>query len=291
MPLAAIRSRFAPITPAAGPADAPPGAERCVTCGRPAGTPYCPRCGERRAGDRPVHVRELFEELWGSFVSIDGRVVRSFCMLVRHPGALTAAYLRGERRPYLTPLGVFFSVNALFFVFATAHGFNGFTAPLASHLNDFRHHEIAQRLVNARLAARHVSMTTYASAFDAVVANQSKTLLLALVPIFAAFAMIVQLPRRRPALQHVAFALHAVSAWLLSLMATYYALAYGVRYTLLAALWLYARLTPTYAANFRLGVGDGTFGLLAGAMFFAWLAPALRRRSRALLFFTAFWAT
>ena len=321
MTLDAIRSRFAPLTPhAATAAPPPPDASvddaTCVSCRRPADTPYCPHCGERRAGDRPLHVRELFEELWGTFVSIDGRVARTFWTLLRHPGALTAAYVRGERRRYLTPLGVFFSVNALFFVFATAHGFTGFTAPLNSHLHDFAHQALAQRLVGARLAQRHTTLAAYATAFDAVAAGQSRTLLLALVPVFAACAAIATVPHRRPALQHVTFALHAVSVVLLASMTAYYGLVYGSRYVVSAVLWIRTWFVSAHHEPRTYELGDGAFTSIIALMFFAWLAPAVRRvygggwpatlvrgaaltyslrlalqAYQALLFFTAYWTT
>ena len=319
MPLDAFRFGFAPLTPhvaapVTGPAESAGDTVRCVTCDRPADTPFCPHCGERRAGDRPLRLRELADEVWGTFVAVDGRVVRSFWTLLRHPGALTAAYVRGERRRYLTPLGVFLSVNALFFVFATAHGFDGFTAPLANHLTYGSHRALARHLVNARLAERHTSMAAYASVFDAVAANQAKTLLLALVPLFAVWAACVQLPRRRPAVQHVVFALHALSVWLLALMASYY-IAYAYVYGLKAAAVVRAWLAGG-APHGRYAFGDETLTPIEGVLMFAWLALAVRRvygggrvasalraaglivslplllsAYRLLVFFTAYWTT
>src|SRR5437868_637365 len=101
MTLPTVRRPIAYAPPVASAADV----ERCVTCGAStAGTPYCATCGERRAADRPRSLAALGEELWDAFSPVDGRIARTLWSLVRRPGELTVAYMRGVRLPYVPPL-------------------------------------------------------------------------------------------------------------------------------------------------------------------------------------------
>lgn len=213
MPLAAIRSRFAPLTPRMADAkDISPAAERCVTCGRPAGTPYCPHCGERRAADRVYTLGALAAEVWDRVTPADGRVLRSLWTLVRHPGALTDAYMNGVRQPFLAPLGVFFAVNGAFFAAAGPLHLDVLSKPLATHVRYNFYAGTASAMVRQRVTQQHTTFSAYAQRFDAAVETQSRTLVVAMVPAFAALIALSQVRRRRPAAQHLAFGFRAVAA-------------------------------------------------------------------------------
>lgn len=192
--------------------------EPCVTCGRPAGSAYCPHCGERRAADRRYTLGALAEEAVDALSPADGRGLRTAWLLLRRPGALTAAYVRGVRQPYLAPLKLFLLVNLAYFAFVAVTHQPVFTTRLVSHLYRSPYEATAQRLVAARLAARGTTEAAYRERFDAAAETQAKSLVGLLVPGFALAVALVQVRRRRPALHHLTFALHSVAALLVVLM-------------------------------------------------------------------------
>ena len=51
------------------------------------------------------------------------------------PGQLTAAFISGERRRYITPLALFFIGNATFVGIQSLTGTNVLSSPLNSHLH------------------------------------------------------------------------------------------------------------------------------------------------------------
>src|SRR5919107_6149533 len=110
---------LAPPSQYAPPLGASAALDRCVTCGAPAGTPFCPTCGERRGADRPRSLAALGEELWDAFSPVDGRIARTLASLVRRPGELTSAYMRGVRLPFVPPLRLFLLVNLAYFLYAS----------------------------------------------------------------------------------------------------------------------------------------------------------------------------
>jgi len=230
------------------PRDAPPPAlepvvETCVTCGAPAGTPYCARCGERRAADRPYTWHSLVDELWDAFSPVDGRVGRTLLTLLRRPGELTAAYMRGVRMPYVPPLRLFLLVNVVFFLNASigervrialpharawTGGNRSFDTPLWVHLTNTAHARVARRLVRQHVPPRRGESAIaynaridrdYRPRFDAESTTQAKTLLIAMVPMFALLIGAVEWRRRRHAVQHLVLATHAIALLLLIVVA------------------------------------------------------------------------
>ena len=97
---------------------APPRLERplppCPECGAPVAGAFCGACGQKAEALRqPVHhfLRDSFVEFFG----LDGRVWRTFSALMVRPGALTVAYVGGQRQRYLRPLRVYLTSTLLFF--------------------------------------------------------------------------------------------------------------------------------------------------------------------------------
>jgi hypothetical protein len=116
--------------------------ERCVTCDRELATPFCASCGERRASDRKYSLGEFGAEAMEAFLSFDGRVIRTFAALLRRPGELTAAYMRGVRLPYLAPLQCFLLFNLAYAVQHVVFSLHVFAfllclAPLAHYSIDY----------------------------------------------------------------------------------------------------------------------------------------------------------
>lgn len=192
--------------------------ERCATCGAAIATPFCPGCGEQRASERHYTLRHLGEELFETLFHADGRAIRTVRTLITRPGELTAAYMRGTRRPYIAPLQLFFLANVVFFVWVAITHTNMFSTPLQFHVNGAFYSDLARPLVESRLAARHVSYDDYARVFDHAATLQAKSLIILMIPMLAVLTAVITLPRRRPAAQHVIFALHTMTAVLIMIM-------------------------------------------------------------------------
>src|SRR4051794_8943241 len=79
----------------------------CPTCGTVLRTVFCPRCGEHRLQPDELTLRGLLRQLAAALSSADGRLLRSLRDLVMRPGALTAAYQEGQRKPYFAPVPLF----------------------------------------------------------------------------------------------------------------------------------------------------------------------------------------
>lgn len=222
---------------------APPELETCVTCGQEIDSPFCASCGERRASDRTYSVWEFIKDhVIESVANLDGRAIRTFKALAIKPGELTREFMRGSRLPYLAPLQLFLLCNLAFFVWAAWSQQRIFDTQLVVHTGGQPYSVVAKRLVAARLAATHEDSTVYMARFDAVGAAQARSLVIAMVPMFAVVIGIATLRLRRPqvpVVQHVVFVLHFFAFWFLSFIVAQYLINYPLN-ALLTAL----KVTP-----------------------------------------------
>ncbi len=195
----------------------------CPECGEPIEERFCPRCGEKRVEARDYSLRHFLGEAVNVFANLESPIPRSFAALIFRPGLLTAEYLAGRRKRYLKPLQVFVLCNVIFFFAQPLTGFNTLTTPLNVHMSGMPYRERAQRMVGGELARRQVPLEEYRARFDAVIQNQAKSLVIVMALMFAFFLLPLYWRRRRHLVEHLVFATHFYSFYLLLLLALRFA--------------------------------------------------------------------
>ncbi len=189
----------------------------CPTCNVPVATPFCPTCGEHALHTRELTLRALFEQLFEAFTNIDGRLIRSFRFLVSRPGALTIAYLKGQRKPYIGPVALFLIINVIFFAVESMTGGEVFTTPLESHLKTQPWSEAIQGVVAGRLQEQGTTLAAYEPVFDQAIASKARSLIILMALAFSIAPALVFMRSRRPLMAHVVFSLHFYAFLLLLL--------------------------------------------------------------------------
>jgi hypothetical protein len=187
----------------------------CPNCKIEAATPFCATCGERRLQPRDLSLHDLFDHIFKSLSSVDARLIRSLRMLVNRPGALTVAYLEGQRKPYIGPFSLFVLANLLFFAAQSVSETKVFSTGLESHLQHQDWSGLAQQLVDGRLAAKQTTLEIYAPLFNAAVALNAKSLIILMVLPFALLATLLFYRSRLPMAAHAVFSLHLYAFLLL----------------------------------------------------------------------------
>lgn len=89
--------------------------ERCPSCAEPARGRFCAKCGQSHADVRVPFGKWLRDYIDDTF-HLDSNLVRSLVMLVRRPGALTAAYLEGRRSAYVRPFRLYLTASFFYFL-------------------------------------------------------------------------------------------------------------------------------------------------------------------------------
>jgi len=191
----------------------------CAKCQRTVATRYCPDCGEARIQPVDLSLKHLLGEVYRAITSIDSKLLRTIRSLLFHPGFLTNAYLHGPRKPYIAPFQLFLIANVAFFAVQSWASIKIFSTPLLSHLHHQDWSELAQQLVNRKIAEQGLSLAEYAVRFDQAAALNAKSLVILMALPFALLVMLLLGSKARPAVIHLFFALQFYAFELLLLSA------------------------------------------------------------------------
>ena len=197
----------------------------CITCGQHATGNFCAHCGEKRRGDHDFSLRHVLAEAAEAFFHIDSKIFLTLKTLITKPGKLTAEFFLGRRKPYMSPLQTFFVCNLIFFVLQPWTGLEILAPPLRAYENNFFLNGAVTRLVDQRLANKHLSRNNpeqfreFSDRFERVAHLQAKSLILVLAVMMAMVIAILNFRRRVYFSQHIVFSLHVYAWWLLWLLA------------------------------------------------------------------------
>ncbi len=89
----------------------------CRNCQQPLSSRYCGDCGQKGFHHEDYKLSNYAAQAFNELFSLDSRTFKSFLMLLLKPGYLTAEYLAGRQKAYLSPLRIFLVCSALFFFF------------------------------------------------------------------------------------------------------------------------------------------------------------------------------
>ena len=167
-------------------------------------------------------MQEFLHELAEEFLHWDGKLGRTFRLLITRPGALTKEYLAGRRIGYISPLRVYLTCSVLFFFLSAtipetqvdAQGRQVHRG--AVHVGQSTPRELAELDslgVHAPLPQRwwlaHLARALRSpDRLTAAVQSSIPRTMFVLVPLFAVMMGIAYRTRRRRYPQHLAFALH-----------------------------------------------------------------------------------
>ena len=222
----------------------------CPTCREERATHFCGRCGEKRLDHHDLTIAGLLGHALESLTNVDGRVFRSVRDLVTRPGALTAAYMRGQRRPYVAPFQMFLVTNVLFFVLQSALGFQVLSNDLGSHIGTWKgshqfYSAIARPIADRRMAATGRTIEQYTDVFNHAVRVNAKGLVVAMVPLVG-LVLLAFFPRARyPVTTATVLALHLLAFFLLleTLLMPLLGVPAGMLLSALSVGWLWDPLT------------------------------------------------
>ncbi|MFM0006495.1 DUF3667 domain-containing protein [Paraburkholderia dipogonis] len=187
----------------------------CPTCANHVTTPFCPQCGESPLRPPDLTLRAIGAKVLHAATSIDGRLISTMWVLLRHPGELTVAHLNGKRMPYVPPFQLFLIANAFFFAMQSLTDTQIFGSTLESHLHHQDWSSLAQSLVAERVAKLGTSLRQYTTTFDRAAVLNAKSLIILMVVPFTLLLWMTSLRARKPFVAFVYFSLHLYTFLLL----------------------------------------------------------------------------
>ncbi len=220
--------------------------KHCPSCEQTLIGQFCHHCGEKAFVTKDLSFNKVSQHVFTSVTEVDGKLVKSFWLLLSRPGQLTIDYMVGRRKNRLSPFQLLLLVNILFFLVAAFRGNTAFTTNLIYHTNstNFIHQPIASKLVSDHLATSNESRESFANRFNAVAEIQAKSLVVLMVPMFALLVLLLYLKQPFPVVGSLVFATHLFSYML-------------IIHALVAP--LISKLMAWGVATFSLAVGEGVF--------------------------------
>ncbi len=187
----------------------------CASCGTPLQGRWCHVCGEKAIEPGDLTVSRYVRDLTSKAFDADSRVYRTVRTLVFEPGRLTAEYLAGRRKSYMSPVGLFLLMNILFFVVQPFVNINTFNSTLHAQTHWYPYSDWAQGLVDASVAKTGLEFSEYQRLFDVSSERLAKTLIFIQVPLLACCVLLLRLPRPGDCFRHLIFLTHTYALILL----------------------------------------------------------------------------
>ena len=195
-----------------------PGSEKiptpCQSCGMLRASRYCPSCGERSVEKADLGLLAFLKDAFHFQTHMDNRVVATLGMLLRHPGAMTEAWIQGRRRDFAKPIQLFVVVNLVFFLLAPKLGILLFTVSSwtpGKGLPGLSAEQLLQK--QAELGYSPEQMV---HALNHALDPHKKWFFLILIPLATLLLWCLH-PRRR-VVEHLVFAIHHASCVFLYLL-------------------------------------------------------------------------
>jgi len=176
----------------------------CANCNAACPGRYCPACGQKTPSDEDRRLGPLLLGIFTELTSVDGRFWRTLVALMFKPGWLTREYFDGRRARYMAPVTLFLIANALYFL---SPGLSDFDLTLVEQTAQ-AHSRWTRSLLDAKLAAKGLSLQAYAPVYAVASGNVGKLLLIVHVPFIALALALFASKTRRYFADHVVAALH-----------------------------------------------------------------------------------
>lgn len=94
-------------------------AERCLNCGAELSGEYCSACGQKKLDPRDLSVKRFGGHLVDELTDLQSnKILRTLSTLLFRPGLLTSEYLAGRKKRYITPVRLYLTFSAIYFLFA-----------------------------------------------------------------------------------------------------------------------------------------------------------------------------
>ena len=194
-------------------------AAKCPSCDHTSSGRFCSSCGEDKGRSKNYSLVGHLGETFKVITNIESGFFRSFRVLITKPGLLTSEYFAGRRKPFLKPLQLFLFCNIIFFFVQSYTRFNTLSTPLYVHTHQLPYSDYARGKVNKAILERGTTFREYQARFDATIENQSKTLVVLMIPMFALILQVLYWRAGRYFVEHLVFSIHFFSSFLLLLSA------------------------------------------------------------------------
>ncbi len=158
--------------------------------------------------DEDYSIRSYLAEISTAITLLESKVLRSVWLVVSKPGYLSTQYLRRRVR-YMKPLQLFIFLNVVYYFSLTLFSATTFATPLATQLHMNNYYPSSPISRSTRNCRRSRSATKlFEQKYNKKTSVLSRTLIFALIPIFALVFYVLFFRKRRYIVEHAVIATH-----------------------------------------------------------------------------------
>lgn len=225
----------------------------CPNCDHVANSPYCSNCGQHQT-EHNAGLKTLLHEFLDEFFRLDSKLLRTLGPLVARPGFLTCEWSRGKRIRYISPLKLYITLSALFFLVISMR----FSSMPLMHVTRTTPTEAAAATTTASnpianfINRRSLSLSRAdPAAVTQKFIGRLPTTNFFLIPVFAVLFHVLFWNRRRFYVENLVFTLHYY-AFGFAALAISMAMPFGAM-RLGAAVWILVYLALALKRNYEEG--------------------------------------
>jgi hypothetical protein len=154
-----------------------------------------------------LSLRHLAGEAAEHVSSLDVKLLRTLVVLLRRPGELTRAYVRGARTLYARPVQLFLLINVAFFFAASPLGVFRYELP-ATVPQSVPTRTVHGRILLAKMKERGTTWDDMRTRYNESVDRRKRELISLWVLAFGLGLALLQIRRRRYLAEHLVFSVH-----------------------------------------------------------------------------------
>jgi hypothetical protein len=189
----------------------------CKNCANEFDGNFCPNCGEKKLSKHDLSIGHFFQEGLESFVHLDNKILRTLKVLLLKPGKLSLDFVEGKRVRHMKPLQLFLVLNLLLFLSPV----NPFSLPLYNYVTyePFTYFN-TKEIVQNKLKETNNSIEELTVHFNQTMHTASKTFIFIYIPFYALIFFLFFWYRKKNFTEHLVFATHFISFYLLFYLLT-----------------------------------------------------------------------
>jgi len=180
----------------------------CLNCGNTVFGKFCVECGQKTRDNLDRSIGPLLSDFLGNIFFIDNRFLISVKYLFVFPGRMTAEFLAGKRKKFISPITLFLFFNLIYFL---STPLSDYSLTLEEQFYGQPYSSLVQESIKQNIIDSGVESKTYSALYQQMSDRISQSVMILNVPILALFVYLIAFKRRRFYFDSIIFSLHLFS--------------------------------------------------------------------------------
>jgi len=167
-----------------------------------------------------LSLKSFSNQFLAEMFGVDGRLLKTLKALLFHPGKLTKIYINEKSTAYLSPISLYFMINFVFFLLLPLVNTKNVKFLSFSYSSFSRTEGYFKNKLESDLSKSNMPEEVYKALFDTHLAYNQPALIFIIIPFFALLLKLVEIRRKRFYVEHLVFAFHFMSFFLILFLLT-----------------------------------------------------------------------